>query len=554
MASTQDAPRLRSGTWTASDRHADHPAGTRHDVTRESLTAFGQAVLLAGRRAVGGGVGMGDGDGSASRRAQGVYAAGAVSTVVATAISVASGFAAALIANRLLGKDGFGTYSIAATAVFLVALVGSLGLDRRVLYLTARAPAVGGLRAPGAAIGLLATAVLVTAGGALALAAGAVPIERATELPGLATLLPVMAGGAPLLVATWVLAEWRRGSMLMGHAILAPAASEAARALFLLGALTAAAGLPGAAVASTAALAVPVVWLVLSTPLGALGRARMPGRADLAYGLRMVLGRATKESANRLDLLIIAALGSAAAVAEYAVASRIAMLLVTAQLVSAAALGPRMAALDVAGDRDALAVEYRTARHVATVLGLLGAAAIVMMGLPVLRLFGDYAGAYPVLLILSAAFLLDLAFGPGILLLGMLGRAGAALWLRVFGLATLIGLDLALIPALGTIGASVAALIAMGVLNAAVWIAARWLERMVLVGPRDLLAPALGVALLIAAAAGTSPALCTAGLGLVTAGTVWRARQSLVPVAAAMLTVARGVFRRGREPNGRDRD
>jgi len=121
------------------------------------------------------------------------------------------------------------------------------------------------------------------------------------------------------------------------------------------------------------------------------------------------------------------------------------------------AVANRFSAYEARGDRKQLEVMMRSAVKW-TFWPSLGAAVILLlMGKPLLWLFGpDFTQAYPVMFILAAGLVIKSMFGPAEYLLNMLGEQ--KLCASVLFLTAMINifLNIALIPAYGLVGAATA--------------------------------------------------------------------------------------------------
>lgn len=133
------------------------------------------------------------------------------------------------------------------------------------------------------------------------------------------------------------------------------------------------------------------------------------------------------------------------------------------------AMASRFSALNARGDREGLLNAIRDAVNWTFWPSLVGSAAILLLGKPLLWLFGpSFADGYPVMLVLVLGFLGRAAAGPSELLLNMLGQQRATACVAVIVAATTIVLNLVLVPRFGLMGAATAtaaALVAGAALN-----------------------------------------------------------------------------------------
>lgn len=161
------------------------------------------------------------------------------------------------------------------------------------------------------------------------------------------------------------------------------------------------------------------------------------------------------------DVLMLGAIESTEAVAFYRVASQIAALGLLAQVAVNAVLSPRVAAHFAADAHDRmqeLAVRCSRMTFVAT-LSFVGMLAILgESGFG--WLFGsDYTPAFPLVMVLAIGTILNAVFGGTMMLLNMTNREKSSATYVISTAVANIGLNLALIPLLGAMGAAIATVI-----------------------------------------------------------------------------------------------
>lgn len=127
-----------------------------------------------------------------------------------------------------------------------------------------------------------------------------------------------------------------------------------------------------------------------------------------------------------------------------------------------AGVAQRYAALIHGGERSALARFARETVSWTFWPSLAMGAVVLILGKPILMLFGpDFDSGYPLLLLLVAAVVARSAVGPAESMLTMSGHQNACAAVYAVTLAINVGLDVVLIPQLGLWGAAVATAIAM---------------------------------------------------------------------------------------------
>ena len=152
---------------------------------------------------------------------------------------------------------------------------------------------------------------------------------------------------------------------------------------------------------------------------------------------------------QRVDVLLVAALGGLAPAAVYAVAGRFVVLIQFANQGISQSVQPRLAEALATGDRRAANRLYQTATGW-LVLVTWPINLLVILFAPVyLRLFGDgYPAGAPVVVVLAVAMLVATGCGMVDMVLAMAGRTSWNLVNVLVALAVTIGLDVLLDPPL----------------------------------------------------------------------------------------------------------
>lgn len=178
---------------------------------------------------------------------------------------------------------------------------------------------------------------------------------------------------------------------------------------------------------------------------------------------------------RQVPILIVGWLAGAAAAGGYRLAFQLSQALTKLSGTLSRAVFPELMRTRARSTLENVAGLFRKTTVFAAVAGLAVMATIAAFGEFALRLVGGehYVSAYPLLLILGAAAVVDLAgvsFEPALF---AAGRPGRAFLLRLVGIAFLLALPFALVPRFGPEGAAVAALIAaiitFALLGAAAW-------------------------------------------------------------------------------------
>jgi O-antigen/teichoic acid export membrane protein len=389
------------------------------------------------------------------------------------------------IVARSLGAERAGAFFAATAAFVLVGGLAKLGTQTGLVYWPARLRATGRPDLLGAClrIGLTPVAGLsVLLAVVMWLAAPAIArttAHEASALVGTHTAgLRVLAVFIPLQALTDALLTATRGYRSMRPTVVLDRVLRSALQLLLV-----------------AAAGIATLWASGSLPLFALAWAGpyLPVAVLAAYALRNVhratrppgvtidpaerralrrdfwrftgpraLASVAQLALQRVDVLLVAALGGLAPAAVYAVSGRFVVLVQFANQGISQSVQPRLAEALTTGDR-------RTANHLyQTATGWL-----VLVTWPIcllvgnlapyyLRLFGDgYAAGAPVVVVLAGAMLVATGCGMVDMVLAMAGRTAWNLVNVVIALAVTVGLDLLLIPRLGALGAAIGLACAM---------------------------------------------------------------------------------------------
>lgn len=162
------------------------------------------------------------------------------------------------------------------------------------------------------------------------------------------------------------------------------------------------------------------------------------------------------------DVLIISRYMTPTDVAIYFAAAKTMSLIMFVHYAVGSAVGNRFAALGARGDREELNSFAREAAHWTFWPSLAAAVAILILGLPLLWLFGpQFVEGYPVMLILVVGFLLRSSMGPSEFLLNMLGKQSVCAAVQVTVALTTVALNFLLVPKYGLIGAATATSVAL---------------------------------------------------------------------------------------------
>lgn len=411
-------------------------------------------------------------------------ARGGFGNLVGAAFAALAGLAFTTLVARRLDVTDAGTF-FAATTVFGIGLtVAKLGTGTGLVYWLARLRAAGVPR-PLGRCGWLSTGPVVVAslltGGFLFAAAPALATEAefATQLRVLAVVLPFAAVSDTLLAAT-------RGYRAMAPTVVVEKLVRPALQLVLLLAMLAATAATGDALRHgavttvvTLAWSVPyVVTALLATrwlsTVDARWRRAGPRQHDppLAGGVPERLARAfwvftapragaslAQLALQRLDVLLVAGLLGFPEAALYTVATRFVVVGQLANAAIATAVEPRLAEHLSRGDTGAAQRMYQISTGWLVMLAWPLYLSTAVLAPWYLGLFGTRyrtGESIAVVVILALAMLVATGCGTVDVVLAMAGRTTWNLGNVLLALAVNIGLNLALLPRIGIVGAGIA--------------------------------------------------------------------------------------------------
>ncbi|MFI5935606.1 lipopolysaccharide biosynthesis protein [Actinoplanes sp. NPDC051494] len=453
----------------------------------------------------------------AERKNRGL-ARGGLAGMVGSALAGGTGVVVTWVVARALGTEQAGAFFAATAAFVLGGGLAKLGTQTGLVYWPARLRATGRDHLLGACLrtGLAPVLVLsVLLGAAMwwwapaiaAITAADSPrvhAEHATGLRMLAVFLPLQAMTDALLTAT-------RGYRSMRPTVVLDRVLRSALQLLCVGAAGVATMWIGASLPLFAfAWAVPYLPVAFLAAF-ALRKTYRTGRPTDSrsrraerHGLRRDFWRFTGPRAlasvaqlalQRVDVLLVAALGGLAPAAVYAVAGRFVVLIQFANQGISQSVQPRLAEALATGDRDTANHLYQTATGW-LVLVTWPINLLVILYAPVyLRVFGDgYTAGVPVVVVLACAMLVATGCGMVDMVLAMAGRTSWNLVNVLIALGVTIGLDVLLIPRYGALGAAIGLACAILANNLLPLIQVGRAARLHPFGPGTLTAGALSVA------------------------------------------------------------
>jgi O-antigen/teichoic acid export membrane protein len=416
--------------------------------------------------------------GGSAASARGV-ARGGVAGMVGSALAGATGVVVTWVVARALGAEQAGAFFAATAAFVLGGGLAKLGTQTGLVYWPARLRATDRSHLLGACLRTGLTPVAVCSAAlavAMWLAAPEIARLTATDAPQVVAQhtagLRVLAAFLPLQALTDALLTATRGYRAMRPTVLLDRVLRSALQVLCIAAA-------GVATFWTTA-SVPVfafAWAVPYLPVTVLAAVwlRRIYRKGRPHGTRTrraerralrrdfwrftgprALASVAQLALQRVDVLLVAALGGLAPAAVYAVAGRFVVLIQFANQGISQSVQPRLAEALATDDRATANDLYRTATGW-LVLVTWPINLLVILFAPVyLGLFGDgYRSGAPVVVVLACAMLVATGCGMVDMVLAMAGRTSWNLVNVLVALGVTIGLDALLIPRYGALGAAI---------------------------------------------------------------------------------------------------
>jgi O-antigen/teichoic acid export membrane protein len=455
-------------------------------------------------------------------------ARGGLVNLVGAAVSGIGGLAVTWLAAVALSPAEAGAF-FAATSVFLLAgAIARLGTPTGLVYWVARLHKNGRDGAVGSVLRLgLWPAAIASMAAALALLFAAPMFARPDLVRLIAVFLPASVAMEALLAAT-------RGYRLMGPSVVIDKLGRTVAQLIGLGAIA----LAGTASALTITFAwvlpylpaaVAAAWYLLRRHRRSRPDPGFPDRVSARAFWGFTAPRAAAGVAHlglqRLDIIMVAALAGLGPAAIYTVATRF---VIVGQMASGAvgqSVQPRAAAAMAAGEPASARALYQASTAWIVALTWPVYLAVGLLADWYLRAFGgDYVSedARWVVWILVPAMMCSSACGVVDSMLAMAGKTSWQLIDVSISLLVNVGLNLALIPSMGVVGAAIAWAAAV-LVNNLVPLAQLWrtfgLHPFGALTRRALLAAGLGFGALPLAATPFGPVWTSAAIAA--AGLAW---------------------------------
>jgi O-antigen/teichoic acid export membrane protein len=383
-------------------------------------------------------------------------------------------FVMGIVLARALGSEQYGLYSVSLTTATLVAGLAMLGMSsalvRYVSLFASRRDEEGLWGTLQIGIGIPTALSLVLA---IGLFAAAVPIaESLFHEPKLTSPLRVISLAVPFLTLGNTLAAATRGFKKMQYTAIAKSIVQPTLKLLLI-LLLAIAGMTATQALAAHTVSVIVVVLLLAYFLNSLFRlrrplrsARRPIRDIIKFSLPLYGSRLVRIFRSNIQTVLLGALSSVTSVGIFTVVSQVNMVgrIFHDSIVDVS--DPIVSELHSLGEREELARFYRTMTKWTLTLNLPFFLIVLLFPGPVLSIFGeDYVSGTLALLILAWGSLINAGTGISGVVLNMTGHTFWSLVNTIVLSVLLIGLNVWLIPTWGVVGAAVASLTSMSLVN-----------------------------------------------------------------------------------------
>jgi O-antigen/teichoic acid export membrane protein len=413
--------------------------------------------------------------------------AGATLITSSSFVTAAAGGLMGVVVARLLGADGAGAFNVVISALFILTVFSTLGIEIGLSYFASgpRWHAGDALRQ----VQLAAVALgLAGAGVGMSIAA----LTGGSAFSGIPFWTAALGLAALPFVLSWTFGSYLALALDRYEAAAVPPAAQACVALVLVGALAPWLDLGGAVAAVAAAhvlvAAGTLAWGVRRLPParpGWLSRATADLRRAAVFGVKSQLSSALQFVNQRIDLFFLNTVAAQATVGHYAIAVSVTTLGMLLPRALSSVVLPRVAALDAsAAHAERGMVVSKSVRH--GLILIVATTALLTGGLFAVPLvYGDE---------FEPAVGLGFILLPGIAALGVAnvlsatvvgsGHPGYALRVAAIVTPVTIALYLGLIPPFEAEGAALASSVSYTATAILTW---RYFRKITGLSPRELL-------------------------------------------------------------------
>ncbi len=406
------------------------------------------------------------------------FARGTVVVMVVTFFGLGANYLYGIYVARQLGAETFGLYSIGLSLFNLLAILSVMGLDSAVLHFVPGAWAHGRERAARSALRGALRVGLLTGGGAAILlwAAGDILSHDVFSEAGLAGALPFFAVAVPAHALGTILLSGLQALHDVKWRMLVKYVSEPAVKFALTAALIWAGwALSGVLTGFVAALWLSVLlgWLALRRRMAA-ARPAVQGQEDgevatgtvVKYATPLLAGMVFNVIASRSDILLLGYFLPASEAGIYAAALQTAgIIVIVLQSVESIIAAPLSESL-AHGRMEETRNIYRLSLRWAVIIGAPLVLVATLWPAEILGVFGhafrDGATAF---MVLALAQFVNLATGSANYVLLLSGRSRVVMLNEVVNGTFQVALNLYLIPRYGIVGAALALLLSVTMVN-----------------------------------------------------------------------------------------
>jgi O-antigen/teichoic acid export membrane protein len=398
-----------------------------------------------------------------------------------------SRFLFGILVARVLGAEGFGLYSLAVSMAILLAGIAMLGLPSgvvRFLPIALRdrdaARVWGTLQSALGLAGLVGLGLAIVVFGLADLLAENLlhNPEAASVLKWISITIPLTAVGRVLLAST-------RGFKQMQYQVYADSiAFNVSKIGLTVVFLSIGFGVAGALAAHATAWILEVILLLFFLnrlfPLKrSLRSARRNTRQLLSFSLPLWLTRLITELGGNLELLILGALTTAAAMGVYSAVLRIQLIGIMFLAAFQEASMPIFSDLYHRGDRSQLSQLYQTLTRWSLFFIIPFFLSLLLFADPILAIFGEeFRTGASAVVIVGVGMLVNAGTGTCGAMIPMSGHSKLSFVNSLFSLVIVLALDLILIPRWGVSGAALASALAIASINIARLLQVYWLHRL----------------------------------------------------------------------------
>jgi len=365
---------------------------------------------------------------------------------------------------RHLGPQAFGAFTVGLTTSILLTRIAPVGMN---LAVTRYVAIYHGQGDPRRIRGVVRLALAVTlaggtaVGGAVFLLAGplATGVFHAPELAGVlrvfALTIPIGATSDTLLAAV------RGCSHVASTVTIRSFASPGLRMLAALAALAVASSATGVAVSYTVAEGVSLLLALAAArrvlPGPAAGRPIRPDGEVFRFAWPLALNHLVNASSSKAEVFLLGALDKVGSVSLFAAAQRFTVVAEAVMGAVGLAFSPMASDLYAHDQREHLARLYKAASRWMFMIGVPVFLTQVLFGRLLLGAFGDaFEAAERTMVVLACGQLVYYTTGTAFHMLVMTGRSRLAFANSLAYVVVSLGLNVALIPRFGLMGAAVA--------------------------------------------------------------------------------------------------